>query len=249
MSRSSPLLLYAVYDPSRSRAGEIAERTEMTGVAECPVWTVGSGSLAALASPIPSSAPWIHAPSVETVLTFKSVVDRAFAAGPVIPLRFGTVVDSASRASSILAKKHDHYRSLLGRLEGQVEMGLRLSLTPLDAERGGGDPSSDADEGADPGDRPGTSYLLARRHRMRCARERVERAVEPFRDGVASIITSMTTSVPEDADAPVSVAFLVPREQEAAFRSAVTAVTAPDVDHVDVVGPWPPYSFVQTTEA
>lgn len=245
MNWSSSLLLYAIYDPDRSRAGEFAQQGA-PGVAERPVRSVECGSLAVLASSIPSEAPWIHTPSVETVLAFKSVIDRAFASGPVIPLRFGTVVGSASRASSVVAEKHRHYLSLLDRLEGHIEMGLRLTLGDDEPE---GDPCGEAGQADGAGHRPGTSYLLERRKRMHRAQRRVERAVEPFRNGVASITTSTITSTSGDANASVSVAFLLPREQEVAFRSAVASITAPGVDQVDVVGPWPPYSFVQTTKA
>lgn len=248
MDPSTPLLLYAIYDPDRRRAEKIAWQEEITGVDERPVRSIGCGSLAILASPIDPSASWIHAPTVETVLAFKSVVDRAFDVGPVIPLRFGTVVDSPSRALAVVSKKQSRYQALLEDLEGKAEVGLRLSMASRGAERGEAGGKRDADKVPGAGDRPGTSYLLSRRRRLHRARQRVERAVAPFRDGLASLTVAMTASAPEDAGAPVSVAFLILRTQEAAFRSRVKAITAPDVDRVDVVGPWPPYSFVQPTD-
>ena len=230
------LLLYAVYDSKRCEGAALRSVLSDEGVHERPVRVIDCGTLCVLASPV-TDTDALASPSVEQVLAFKSVVDGLFQGGPVVPLRFGTVVSSREQAVSLIAQKETIYADLLGRLNGQVEMGVRLQLADVEpVEEPAGPPYRD--------DRPGTAYLLARQKSLSRAERRRRAAVRPFREALEPFATEVSTSPGHDAEASVSMAFLIPHTEEDGFRDAVSRVKTPNVASVDVVGPWAPYSFV-----
>jgi hypothetical protein len=124
---SPPLLLYAFFDADRTDAGVIRDVCGAAGVQEQPVQSMDAGALTVLASSVPD-AERLSSPPVDDVLAFKRIVEAAFDGGPLIPLRFGTVVRSAARVMQIGEEKASAYAKLLDRLEGHVEMGISLTL-------------------------------------------------------------------------------------------------------------------------
>lgn len=262
---SPPLLLYAFFDAARTDASVIRDVCGAAGVQEQPVQSMDAGGLTVLASPVPD-AERLSSPPVDDVLAFKRIVEAAFDGGPLIPLRFGTVVRSEARATQIAEEKASAYAELLDRLEGHVEMGVSLTLASAapaatdEAETEGAETrDGDAQPGENgaakpvaagngepsyPGNRPGTAYLLARQQQLEQKRRRAEEAAAPFREALEPLATSTSTSPRHDAEDALSLAFLVPREQAEAFRQAAENVSAPSVTAAEVVGPWAPYSFV-----
>jgi hypothetical protein len=235
-SPTGSLLLYAVYDPKRCEGAAVRRVLDGTGVHERPVHVLDCGTLSVLASPV-TDTDALASPSVEQILAFKSVVDGLFHGGPVVPLRFGTVASSRDQAVALVAQKESIYADLLGRLDGQVEMGVRLQLADVEpVEEPAGPPYRD--------DRPGTAYLLAKQKSLSRAQRRRRAAVRPFQEALEPFATEVSTSPGHDADATVSMAFLIPHTEEDGFRDAVSRVETPNVASVDVVGPWAPYSFV-----
>ena len=94
------------------------------------------GELAAIvgAAPLPAAADerslWHH----------EAVVEAAMRRGPVLPMRFGSVVDDVT---GFLAARHDELAAGLDRVRGAVEMGVRI-----------------VDEAVEPAS--GTDYLMRR---------------------------------------------------------------------------------------
>lgn len=267
---SPPLLLYAFFDADRTDAGVIRDVCGAAGVQEQPVQSMDAGALTVLASSVPD-AERLSSPPVDDVLAFKRIVEAAFDGGPLIPLRFGTVVRSAARVMQIGEEKASAYAKLLDRLEGHVEMGISLTLASEATEEtealetealetealktgdgrarlgeNGSARSVDSANGEPsyPGDRPGTAYLLARQQQLAKKRRRAEEAAAPFREALSPLATSTSTSPRHDAEDALSLAFLVPREQADPFRRAAENVSSPSVTAAEIVGPWAPYSFV-----
>jgi len=231
-SAPDSLLVYGIL--RAAAADEIdADSVAGPGVQNRPVSIVERGGLAAITSASPSSAVLTGA-DTDDVLAHKGVVDRVFARTTVIPVRFGTTIADADALRRHLEAEASSYRSSLDRLDGQSEMGIRVSL------RQEGIPESSGPASAYRSDRPGTAYLLAR-HRKRDGRRR--QVVRTYRTGLEGRFESMTTSAARSQQT-VSMAFLVARSQTRAFREAAEGIRASRVQSVDVVGPWAPYSFV-----
>jgi len=174
-----------------------------------------------------------------------AVVRAAAGCGPVLPLRFGTVVADEAAARRLLQEHGESARQQLRRIADTREWGVRL-VRSLDAEP--------APVGSSSGDRSGvtgTEYL-ARRRRALAQRGEAEAAAEKAADVLQETLRPHVTESLRRGGATGSsllldLAFLVRPDAEADFLAAAAALRerfAPEGFGVEVSGPWPPYSFV-----
>lgn len=111
-----------VYGFMRLRDGTSAARGEYSGPA---VSTVPHGELCALVSEMPGEDISLRR---ESALAHTQTLQRAFGHGPVLPLRFGTVVtDAAALTSDVLAPREQELLGQLRALEGLAEMQLKAT--------------------------------------------------------------------------------------------------------------------------
>src|SRR2546423_719145 len=104
------------------RADTRAVRNE--GVAGAEAVAIDHDGTAALTSAIPGKGE-IRARRRD-LLRHSDVLQEAFAAGPVVPLRFGTVAASAAKVvEDLLAPHHDELDALLGAFDGLAELSVR----------------------------------------------------------------------------------------------------------------------------
>src|SRR5437764_11486542 len=104
------------------RADVRAIRSE--GVAGADIVSIDHDGIAALTSAIPGTGE-IRARRRD-LLRHSDVLQEAFAAGPVVPLRFGTVFDSEGEVvESLLGARYEELVQLLQRVEGLAELRLR----------------------------------------------------------------------------------------------------------------------------
>src|SRR5919201_5330627 len=90
------------------------------GVGGAPVGRVVSGGLAALVSPVEGEE--LKA-TRRDLLSHSAVLERAIAAGPVLPLRFGIVLrDEDAVTDELLEPRRDELAALLERFERLVEL-------------------------------------------------------------------------------------------------------------------------------
>jgi hypothetical protein len=93
------------------------------GIGDAPVSTVEHGEVAAIVSRHPTTK--LRAKRRD-LLRHSDVLQAAFAAGPVVPLRFGTVFDSEGEVvESLLGARYEELVQLLQRVEGLAELRLR----------------------------------------------------------------------------------------------------------------------------
>jgi len=96
---------------------------EPSGIGGAPVGRVVSGGLAALVSPVEGEE--LRA-TRRDLLSHSAVLERAIAAGPVLPLRFGIVLrDEDAVAEELLAPRHEELTGLLERFERLVELRVK----------------------------------------------------------------------------------------------------------------------------
>lgn len=211
---------------------------QIRGLGGSPVFLVPHGDLAAVVSRSPLS-PW---PVDEPHLTLhETVVEEVMDAGPVLPVRFNTFLRTKAAVIALLDDRAQAFRSALERVEGKVEMGLRvLWKAPGEAE------ASADQETARAG--PGTEYLYRRlggeqrRARRQTAGERVIREVQARVQSLA--VESWLQRLPTDR-LLFTGAYLVGQYRVDAFRHGV-AKAQRELSGLSflLTGPWPPYHFI-----
>ena len=186
-----------------------------------------------------------------------AAIRNSFETGPVLPIRFGTVMEERAVAPLLIAH-HDRFAAVLDRFHGLEEWGVKLLCNPASLARGAARASEtvralDAEIAASG---PGRAYLLQRRRDAALAE-----ALEASREAVvAHCRERLLATAVEAADLPApraaearpeemiaNLAFLLPHERADEFTAAADALPN---EHeglwliVEMSGPWPPYSFV-----
>lgn len=185
--------------------------------------------------------------SLETVRGHHRVVERAAEGGPVLPLRFGQLVSDAGEVDAALQRRRDEYEEALDRVEGAVEVGLRLvdpdaSATPEPAAA-----AARAGPGGEPSGGRGRAYLEALRERERSRVRRLRRGEELARalaDDLGPVLREERIGEPPGPGDLVTVAHLLAREDVERHADVVRAFQErhPEL-RIVTSGPWPPYSF------
>jgi hypothetical protein len=163
-----------------------------------------------------------------------------------LPARFGQIVADDATLRAALTGRGSALRAALERVDGAVEMTVRVLIPPdpvVAVERGA--PSSS--------ERRGRHYL-----EEVAARERAERnvlaKVTVVRDRVSAAVGALVRAESFGGAAPGSalatLSHLVPREHIDAYRSALQTLRAEDPAlAIMVSGPWAPYSFAEGVHA
>src|SRR3954447_9710679 len=94
---------------------------DATGVQGAPTMLVARGDVAAIVSKVDGDL-LARRRDVDAHLT---VLEDALAAGDVLPFRFGTVVDDEAAMHTVLKRSAAHFRELLDRLGGRVQMTVK----------------------------------------------------------------------------------------------------------------------------
>ena len=177
-----------------------------------------------------------------------AVVRAAAAAGPVLPLRFGTAVPDEDAAHTLLRTHAASAAEQLRRIGTAREWGVRLvrTLAP------GAEPALAGRPGRD--DLSGTEYLSRRRHALQREDDLTRTAAEcaeRLQDVLSAHVTeSLRRGGSTGSSLLLDIAYLVPTAAEAEFLGQVQHLTK-ELEAsglaLEVTGPWPPYSFAALT--
>ena len=211
---------------------------EIRGLGGTPVFLVPHGGLAAVVSRS-SLSPW---PVDEAHLTLhETVVEEVMDARPILPVRFNTFLRTKEAVIALLDERAQAFRSALGRVEGKVEMGLRvLWQAPGEAEAWVDQKTGDGS--------PGTAYLSRRlqeeqrRAGLRAAGEKLIQEIQAFFHPLA--VERWLQRLPTER-LLFTGAYLVERYRVDAFREGV-AKAEQEFSRLSflLTGPWPPHHFV-----
>lgn len=174
-----------------------------------------------------------------------AVIRTAAAVGPVLPLRFGTVVPDEDAARRLLRTHADPARRRLDRIGDTREWGVRL-VRRMDAE-----PALAARPTAQDGEEiSGTEFLARRRQALQereTAGEAAARAAGRLEEELGPHVTeSVRRGGSPGSSLLLDLACLVPPDREEGFAAAVDRLRGEmgsDGLEIEVSGPWPPYSF------
>jgi hypothetical protein len=237
MTRGESRYVYAILpDGDRFPAG-------LTGFGEAPVEPVRYGALAAATSVV---EPGDIGPRPEDVMIHESTVEALHRAGPLLPVRFGTILEGTGDVERVLAKQYDILASDLKRLGDKVEFGLTVlwDEPPLDE----GAMPEEAPSAAGPGGR----YLQARvaeYRREAAARARAEEMAEILDAVLRPHSIEQRRTIHSSGRMAVRAAYLLHPDHMRAFQLAFDEIRQ-ELRGVQCLlsGPWPPYSFVTPSD-
>jgi hypothetical protein len=223
-----PLYVYAIVKrPVRARS-----LSSGAGVRLRPV--IGGGAVAIVADCDDRPSPTLSA-----LRKHDAVVRRIGRAVPaILPVRFGTIVDTDRSLTGLLEAWSAELQPALGLVERREQMTLRLfgRAAPV--------PETPSPRSLDPetGDHPGTRYLT----RLASARERARSApeLEPLSEALAHIVTAERISRHDTGPLLLTAYHLIPRGKARAYRGILKRRAAALGLRAIASGPWPPYAFV-----
>lgn len=215
------------------------------GVGDPPakVRLLSEGALAAVVSEAPEG---LRAKRRD-LLAHQSVVAALTAAGPVLPMRFGSVSPDDDAVRTVLAERRDHFAERLSALEGRVEFNVKAAHREEEVLRGilARDP-----EVRELNERTRGSGSQEERLRLgelvAAAVQRQEVAdAELVRRSLAPVAEAENPG-PERSDFLCNYSFLVDSAAAGDFQAAAARL-AKEHPHLELTvhGPLPPYSFVE----
>ncbi|MGW8728060.1 GvpL/GvpF family gas vesicle protein [Streptomyces sp. NPDC055808] len=240
-----------------------------TGLYGEPLRIIECEGLAVLASPVP--AVDFHEQALKNQLEqldrletlariHDGVVAQAGARTTVLPMRLATVYVDTERVAEMLRQGSDEFGSLLDHLTGHQEWGVKVYALPVPAVPPS---SSAAEEPAASGApvSPGRAFLQQRRAQRRSRQDTfraagavaarvAETAALYARDRVAHRPQQGGPLATKAGENISNEAYLVPSGRAETFRAELTALgDAAAGVHVEVTGPWAPYSFATPDRA
>lgn len=200
---------------------------------------------------------WIE----QRVRAHNDVIKQALGGGPVMPLRFGTVLRDEADVREFLARHRAALTLALEELDGKTEWGLKIRARP------GAVADAIEDEGPERAEQPqssGRNYLLGKQRAARvdgAVRRTVRAWAQACYDRLASTAADAALLPPPRAAVPTSnggggnderpvlnAAYLVADADRDAFHAAVDALAReyePKGLVFQLTGPWPAYNFAR----
>lgn len=198
------------------------------------------------------------------LLDYKEVVESFHQHCTVIPMRYGAVFNDPHGINRVLAEQGERFKMLLERLDGCVELGVRILLSRPDTPVERLDSENALCDSRD----PGKAYL----HRRRAfyseearADQNMKGLAEACRGWFQGLFTAFRQefarpgicgalpfprpggcrAVQEDAPGGlVSLNFLIPRRDVERFERRFHKISGERPERLLMSGPWPPYNFV-----
>lgn len=210
------------------------------GHEDAPVFPLVSGGLAVAVSSLAGSTVEV---SAANVWRHEKVLGALMARHAVLPVRFGTITTEAPELLSSVEKRRGQLLNDLERLDGKVEIALRISgkRKEIIAQRVAG-------QLGEQDITSGTAYLQARRQSL-CGTDATRLSVQEIRRAIRNRLDPLSAEavwhMDEPQVLPLRASYLVKRGDVARFAQAVDDIAAQSSDtRVTCTGPWAPYSFV-----
>jgi hypothetical protein len=238
-----------VFSRSREHASDHSPLELPPGVDKAAVRLIEERSLGAAVS-------WVESPevtpNVARALSYGKVVEALHADRVVLPMRYGCLFGEESQVVELLRVHSEEYAVALRRLDGCVEMGVRIlrpAESPVRCSLSGSEIEGASVLPAPRASRQtGRAYLTDRAARY-AREEEADRALdavmERLRRALGGLAERTGTDCGVRADGvPSSLYFLVKRGAVESFRLAFRGIERAEPARLLLSGPWPPYNFV-----
>ncbi len=222
-------LLYCILNGRRGPA-----RPSVTGVRGQTLWMLEcEGLCAAVSQAVPQDG---GAAPLDDLIAYVKAVEAFNRCETVVPMRYGCRFAGAAQVRHWMRGCAAQLRSLLRRVDGCMEMGVRA----IPVER----PAPASEPGPAHCGGSGLAYLAARR--MRMARlQHCDRIAQMVSEALAGTYRQYVRQVEACGQIPMaSLYFLVERSRIGAFRDGFARMEQAGAALM-LSGPWPPYNFVR----
>lgn len=206
------------------------------------VCAVRRGDLAAVYSQVTDAR---IIPTAERALAYAEVVGRLHQQCPLLPMRYGASADGPDEVAGLLDRHHEELSQALRRVDGCVEMGVRIMTQPP-APQPAPQPAASGAAPADEAPAGARQYLMRRKalyEQHDAGQKQAQELLDLASGRLGDMCVDTRVTVSCAGAAAVSLAFLLPRERIAEFRLAIDCFKASRPEPVFISGPWPPYSF------
>ncbi|MFF3764340.1 GvpL/GvpF family gas vesicle protein [Streptomyces sp. NPDC001922] len=251
-------LLQYVYAVTRSADCRLPE--DLRGIGGAPVAVVEEDGLAAAVTAVPAAdfeeAPlrarledleWLE----RTARAHQHVVDAVAATGCALPLRLATVYRDERGVRQLLTSGRERFGSAFALLEGRDEWGVKIYTDSGPAAPANG---SAAPAGTRARPASGRDYLRQRQQQRKAqesTRQQADDRAREAHEALARLAERSRLHRPQDSRLSgasgqnvLNGAYLVDREEAAAFRSLVSELAGRAAGlRIELTGPWAPYSF------
>jgi Gas vesicle synthesis protein GvpL/GvpF len=218
------------------------------------VWLVEVGDLAAIVSDVPGDDAKA---TRDQALAHARVLEAAVEDAPVVPLKFGTVCPGDEQVGKgLLEERHDELAEVLKRVEGHVQMTLKVTYDEqavlreiVDSEPEIGRlreaTSGSQEEDASYNDRVRLGELV-----NTALEQRRERDSADILEALKSVAASAVVEPLEQEFMVLNAPFLVERKRTEEFEAAVDEVAEARSErmHFRLLGPMPAYHFLEAEQ-
>ena len=192
----------------------------------------------------------------DSVLAHARVLERATETATVVPLRFGMVFpDEETVASDLLDERHDQLVSMLDKLEGHVQMTLKVLYDDSAVLReiiGGNEELRRLREAIKQGSEEETYDARVRLGELvnNEVEQRRQRDGQEILQRIEPLIVSSVTDPPEKEFMVLNAPLLVERSRLSELNDALEEIAQArqDLMHFRLLGPMPAYHFVSWEE-
>jgi hypothetical protein len=238
--------------PAGASLQELERRHEDDGLPQ--VWVVESGDLGAIVGNRPEDD---EKATRNQALAHARVLEAAVADAPVVPFRFGIIVPGDNEvASDLLEPYHDQLAELLEKFEGSVQMTLKVNYDDevvlreiVDTEEEVADLKDKMREGSE----EATRDIRVRLGELvsNAVEQRRERDSAEILERLKQVSLAATVEELEMEFMALNAPFLVERDRQEEFERAVEEVAEERGDRMRfrLLGPMPPYNFIEAKEA
>jgi hypothetical protein len=210
------------------------------GIPSAKVSTVCHRGLAAVVSDGPLGVP---DPTRDNVLAHQRVQEAVMREHTLLPMAFGITLRTRDDVVELLRSAYDAFDGVLARLEGHVELGLKVLW---DRDRVARDlESKDPELSRFKEDPPASANRMEYERRLESAlRERADHDSQALVEALRPMAAAVRVVSPLGERMILNAAFLVAREREIAFDAKVRSLAARfELLTFHFTGPWAPYHF------
>lgn len=255
----------AVYVFAVCRRLDPAALTGLPGLAEGPpVRALPFGSLTAVVQDVPAAEfteeTWRRRLGDPQELercarAHHEVVTAAASCGPTAPLALATLYHGEERAREALGQDADRFGAALDRIDGQAEWGVKVYMPATPPEPRGDGPAASAPSGSGTGTGAGRAYLQRKRGLHQAREQHHDRTLRIAEDVDAALcglatasrrlgLHSQETTGERHRLQILNATYLVAATRDDALGTAVADLRRRTGAHIEMSGPWVPYSFV-----
>lgn len=186
---------------------------------------------------------------VRCLMVHQAVIERVMKDYPVLPVKFGTLVESDGEVQRLIEQGHRKFTQALIWLDGRVEMEVAATwdLNRVLADIGQEDEIVRLKKAM--ANRPRGEVLEQQIRAGKIVKESLDRRRIKYQERMLQSLQAMALDVRPNAlvadEMVMNVAFLIQRDQEGEFDKRVRELDQAFYDQMNfrVIGPLPPYSF------